>query len=201
MATNLDGCNQLPITVATATSPIAVTFDGYHNMGTGSIVTISGSNGGLTGLRGTFTFTKTGATTGTLNGSSGSGSYGGSGAFGTSGIDSAFAIRIGSFNFTVGNSANEAYITNCNFNNSRWGILHQDGVTHIVDSCTYELAGGMAVCGSPENLVYTKCGGENAHVANFWFTDRHRAGKSQTFCFELIGNFLGIAGGLPGYPY
>ena len=68
---------------------------------------------------------------------------------------------------------------------------------HAMEASTFELAGGMAVCGSPESLFISKCAGEAAQIALLWFTDWKRSAKAETFCLELIGNDMGITGGAP----
>lgn len=62
------------ITAATNATPIVITTTTAHGLTTGDLVYISG---GLvqTAINGTFTFTKTAATTGSLDGSVGNGTY------------------------------------------------------------------------------------------------------------------------------
>lgn len=67
------------ITAATNASPIAITCAQNHPFNTGDSVIIAGVEGN-TAANGTFVITKTGATTFTLNGSTGSGAYTGGGA-------------------------------------------------------------------------------------------------------------------------
>lgn len=69
-----DGATDLPVTAATAASPVAITVTGSHNMVTGDFAYLSGIEG-LAGATGYFQITKTGASTFTLNGSTGTGSY------------------------------------------------------------------------------------------------------------------------------
>jgi hypothetical protein len=83
-------------------------------------------------------------------------------------LDGAFAIRIGSFKHAVGNAANGVFLSGCQFNNTRWGIYHHDGVNHVVRDCNFECSGGMAILLSPYCVTYEKCAGEAATVANLW---------------------------------
>jgi hypothetical protein len=62
------------ISAATNASPIAITTSSAHGLLTGGYVTITGCHGNLA-ANGYWQITKTGSTTFTLNGSSGSGSY------------------------------------------------------------------------------------------------------------------------------
>jgi hypothetical protein len=65
-----------PLTVSTVagTTTVTVTTTASHGYGTGDVVTISGV-AGFVGANGTFTTTRTGATTFTLDGVTGSGTY------------------------------------------------------------------------------------------------------------------------------
>lgn len=65
-----------PLTVSTVagTTTVTVTTTASHALGTNDVVTISGV-AGFVGANGTFTVTRTGATTFTLNGVTGSGTY------------------------------------------------------------------------------------------------------------------------------
>lgn len=69
-----DGSTSNPVTGATATTPIAVTVFSAHDMITGDFCYVSGIEG-LSGADGYWQITKTGASTFTLNGSVGTGSY------------------------------------------------------------------------------------------------------------------------------
>lgn len=62
------------ITAATTATPIAITTTSAHGLSTGDLVKISGGLV-MTAINGTFIFTKTAATTGTLDGTVGSGTY------------------------------------------------------------------------------------------------------------------------------
>lgn len=64
----------LTITAATNASPIAITTSAAHGLATGMFVRISGVVGNLA-ANGVFVITNTGASTFTLNGSTGSGAY------------------------------------------------------------------------------------------------------------------------------
>lgn len=68
----------LSVTAATNATPIAVTTASAHGLSTGQTVNISGATVN-TAANGTFVVTVTGATTLTLNGTTGNGAYGGSG--------------------------------------------------------------------------------------------------------------------------
>lgn len=65
-----------PLTVSTVsgTTTVTVTTTANHGLGTADVVTISGV-AGFSGANGTWTITRTGATTFTLDGATGSGSY------------------------------------------------------------------------------------------------------------------------------
>lgn len=89
--TNLNaGATGNVITAGTTATPIAITTTTAHGLNTGDLVKISGGLV-MTAINGTFTFTKTAATTGTLDGSVGSGTYTASSATLVP-IDSATAI-------------------------------------------------------------------------------------------------------------
>lgn len=72
------GVSNLAMTAATNATPIAITTASAHGLATGNYVTISGVLGN-TNANGTFVITVTGASTFTLNGASGSGTYTGGG--------------------------------------------------------------------------------------------------------------------------
>lgn len=68
------GCAQLSITGATNVSPIVITTSSPHNLTTGDLVVITGVTGN-TAANGSWTITVTGASTFSLNGSTGNGAY------------------------------------------------------------------------------------------------------------------------------
>jgi hypothetical protein len=72
------------VTGATAASPVQIT-SAAHGLATGARVVIAGVTG-MTGVNGTHQITVTGADTFTLNGSSGSGTYGGGGTWHVAGL-------------------------------------------------------------------------------------------------------------------
>jgi len=72
------------ITGATNASPIVITSNG-HGLQTGNVVTISGV-GGNTAANGTFTVTRTGANTFSLDGSTGNSAYTSGGAWHVTGL-------------------------------------------------------------------------------------------------------------------
>lgn len=72
------GCSQLAITGATNASPIAITTASAHNLNTGDDILISGVLGN-TAANGGGVIIKTGASTFTINGSTGNGAYTGGG--------------------------------------------------------------------------------------------------------------------------
>jgi hypothetical protein len=73
-AGSTDGTVSNPVTACTATTPIAITTQNPHLMVTGDYAYVAGIQG-VNGSNGYFQITKTGASTFTLNGSVGTGSY------------------------------------------------------------------------------------------------------------------------------
>lgn len=89
------------VTAATNASPIAITTSAAHGLQTGNRVTIA-DVGGNTAANGTFTVTRTGATTFTLDGSTGNGAYTSGGAGHVTGLYSITHVCSGGNGFEAG---------------------------------------------------------------------------------------------------
>lgn len=81
------------------------------------------------------------------------------------GDNTACSIRIGSFKFTVGGSANAIFITGVQFNAARYGVWHSSGVSHVVRDCNFELP-AWALLHAAVNVSYENCQGEGETVAS-----------------------------------
>lgn len=85
------------------------------------------------------------------------------------GIDSAFAIRLGTWKSQAGLACNQIEISNCQFNNTYWGLLHAGGYGHHVHDCNFEQ--NIAILTSPNlNTVYDTILGEGALSTNLLTT-------------------------------
>lgn len=82
--------------------------------------------------------------------------------------ESAFAIRMGSFKFNFPQSANGLWVYGCQFANSRFGVLHNDGVGQYVSACNFEGCAAWAIITSATTVGWRDCIGESATIANFW---------------------------------
>jgi hypothetical protein len=87
------------------------------------------------------------------------------------GADSAFAVRLGTWKSNAGLACNQNSISNCQFNNTGWGILHNAGFNHHVKDCNFECSNGIAIL-TQENfaIVYENISAEGASVSNFLTT-------------------------------
>jgi hypothetical protein len=87
------------------------------------------------------------------------------------GANSAFAIRLGTWKSNAGLACNQNSISNCQFNNTGWGILHNGGQNHRVKDCNFECNNGIAILTEANFLiVYENITGEGATVSNFLTT-------------------------------
>lgn len=90
-------------------------------------------------------------------------------------FDSACAVRLGSFKFIVkaGGVTNAIYLEKCQFNNSRWGVWHVEGVQQVVRGASFETNWAVMTGGS--HIHYEGCVGEGAttgptQVGHMWLT-------------------------------
>ncbi len=97
---SLSAADSGPVEAASNASPIAVTSAG-HGLTTGDRVTLAGVTGN-TAANGTFTVTRTGADTFTLDGSTGNGAYASGGTWNVAGLYTAELVCSGANGYEAG---------------------------------------------------------------------------------------------------
>lgn len=112
------------ITAATAAAPIVVT-SAAHGLATGDRVSIP-TNGGLTGLNGSFTITKVDADHFSLNGSSGSGTYLGGSSWAVTGLYGVTITCSAADGYEVGETYSALFAATVAA--APWGETHSFGV-------------------------------------------------------------------------
>lgn len=156
-----------PLTVSTVagTTTVTVTTTANHGYGTGDVVTISGV-AGLVGANGTWTITRTGATTFTLDGAVGSGTYTSGGTvqrlLGTSG-----SANEGVWNLAVPEGENTRYglVVRLNSSSSKAGfkvVDHQAADIFFVNP-----TGGAALTSADTNDVLATATGTGTSQRKF----------------------------------
>ncbi len=98
------------------------------------------------------------------------------------GDDSAAAIRVGSFKFTVSDSANAIYVSECQLNNTRIGLLIKDGISQTYRNMNSEVTGEWALIQAGRSLVFDTWLGEGQNVAGFYFNGPAHA---SSFCIGV----------------
>lgn len=100
------------------------------------------------------------------------------------GDSSAFAIRMGSFKFLVPASANAIWVRGAQFNNSRFGLLHQDGLGQFIADCNFENCAAWGVIGAAKTVGYRNCEGEGASIANIYLHNSAGAATANQLSLE-----------------
>ena len=102
---------------------------------------------------------------------------------------SCFAIRIGSFDQTIGQDANVVYVDQCQFINSYRSMYHHDGITHVISRCNFEQPVMATIQGGCESIVYEKCENDGTIVDAIQFIS-DAIGGTASFNFTLRDCFL-----------
>jgi hypothetical protein len=73
------------------------------------------------------------------------------------GDDSAFALVIGTFDYTVPGATNGGSVSDCQFNNTYYGMWCVDGVAWAVRDCTFECTGAMGRIVGMSSVQFSNC--------------------------------------------
>jgi hypothetical protein len=101
------------------------------------------------------------------------------------GVNSAFAIRMGTWASQAGLAANMIAIEDCQFNNTAWGLLHAGGFSQAIRDCNFETTAGLAIFATFANfnVSYANCLAEGGHTANFLM---------QVTCYDVRFDHLAV---------